>query len=84
MPTINAAVVRDQGQSFTVVSVKTGFADQNGFNTFNRQMPHNFPRPVILVEQKGGQPYYFGRTDIVKFLASIDYYQLPWREYSLQ
>jgi hypothetical protein len=40
--------------------------------------------PIVLMEQDGrGVPTYYGRPDIVRFLASIDFRRLPWKQWIL-
>jgi hypothetical protein len=40
--------------------------------------------PIILMEQNSrGVPTYYGRTDIVRFLANIDFRRLPWKRWDL-
>jgi hypothetical protein len=38
--------------------------------------------PIILMAQDPfGVPTYYGRKDIVAFLANLDVSQIPWQEY---
>ena len=40
--------------------------------------------PVVLMAQDAqGTPTFFGRKDIVQFLASVPLGSIPWREYSV-
>lgn len=79
----DAAITKEQGVTFTVVSVKSGTIHSNraqdAINSFSTQ----FPAPIILMEQDSrGIPEYYGRTDIVNFLANVHPSQLPWKRYS--
>ncbi|MGA2617111.1 MAG: hypothetical protein ABSF26_05830 [Thermoguttaceae bacterium] len=83
---IDAALVREQNVEFAVVVVRHGIID----NTFeaNRAQTSFAPAfgfvPVVLMEQDHrGVPRYYGRPDIVDFLASIDFRRLPWAKWSL-
>jgi len=40
--------------------------------------------PIILMAQDGrGVPTYWGRKDIVAFLAKLHVPQIPWKEYTI-
>ena len=47
------------------------------------QLPPLFPGlPLVLMSQDyTGTPTYWGRSDIIRFLAAIDPARLPWREH---
>lgn len=79
------AVIKEQGITFAIVVVKPYVLDnrtealktKNGFGCIFPNMP------IILMAQNGrGIPIYFGRTDIVKFLANINPSLIPWKEYN--
>ncbi|KMM58275.1 hypothetical protein ACH95_14175 [Bacillus glycinifermentans] len=80
----DAAIVKEQGVTFTVVAVKTGTLSfpskrDSAIQYFSRQ----FPSPIILMEQNSrGVPTYYGRKDIVRFLRNIHPSQIPWKRYS--
>lgn len=39
--------------------------------------------PVVLMSQDhSGTPQYYGRKDIVAFLANIDFRRIPWKTYT--
>jgi hypothetical protein len=83
---IQAALVREQGQTFAVVVVRQGIIDNrheaNQLQTSFAQVFNNVP--IILMEQNSrGIPTYYGRTDIVNFLANINFRRLPWSEWTL-
>jgi len=41
--------------------------------------------PVVLMAQDSrGKPKYWGRKDIVNFLANIHMSQIPWKEYTFR
>ena len=83
---IDAALVREENVEFAVVVVRRGIID----NTFeaNRAQASFAPAfgfvPVVLMElDHQGVPRYYGRRDIVDFLARIDFGCLPWAKWSL-
>lgn len=84
MSKLTAAIVKEQGNVFTVIMVKQGYANQQTLNSYTQSMPHNLPRPIVLAEQSASGTRYFGHPNIVNFLSSIYAEQLPWKEYSLQ
>lgn len=83
--TFQAALVREQGQTFAVVAVRQGIIDNTSEAkiaqaTFAPAFNHV---PIILMEQGfRGRPRYYGRTDIVRFLANIDFRRLPWKKWT--
>jgi hypothetical protein len=84
--TIDGAVVTEQGVKFAIVVVQNHILNsqqqsneaQNSFRTI-------FPgMPVILMGQDThGTPQYYGREDIVQFLANIDISRIPWMKYTV-
>lgn len=84
--TIDAALVREQGQTFAVVVVRQGIVHNSAEAT--RVQASYAPVfdfvPIILMEQDGrGVPTYYGKPDIVDFLANIDFRRLPWKQWTL-
>jgi hypothetical protein len=81
-----AALVKEQNVTFAVVSVRRGIINNHteAAQTQAAIAPaFNFV-PVILMEQDHrGVPTYFGRDDIVQFLANIDFRRLPWKSWDL-
>ena len=84
---IQGAVIKEQGLIFAIVVVKrnviqNNFSAKKAIGTF----PPIFPRiPIVLMAQDNrGRPTYYGRRDIVRFLARVSLRTIPWREYTLQ
>lgn len=78
-----AAIIKEQGVTFTVVLVTGGVINSNEREAIRSNLPAIFPRPTILAEQKpNGRMQYHGRSDIVSFLSKIPFQSLPWKEYS--
>jgi hypothetical protein len=83
----DGALVREQGQTFGIAVVKPGVG-AGGSHALS-QAQASFASvfggvPVVLMWQDGrGVPSYWGRTDIVNFLAKTDPTRIPWRKYTL-
>lgn len=83
---IQGAVVREQGVKFAVVVVKQGVLTsttqrsdaQRGFSGLFPGLP-----VVLMAQDTRGIPTYWGRPDIVRFLANVPMHAIPWREYSV-
>lgn len=86
MATFDAAVIKEQGVTFAVVAVKRGLIAQP---TRRQEALASFSSafagmPVVLMEQdSSGRPKYFGRNDLVDFLAPVHPARLPWGQYRL-
>lgn len=83
--TIEGAIIREQGQVFAVVVVKSHVVE--GSSEANRAISSFVPlfpgMPVVLASQDyRGRFTYYGRPDISRFLASIDPSRIPWRKYN--
>jgi hypothetical protein len=83
---IEAALVREQGVTFAVLAVKP---DVLRSPTRRDETSTGFAalwpgKPVILMAQDSrGVPEYYGRRDIVRFLATVPMETLPWRSWSV-
>jgi hypothetical protein len=84
---VEAALVKEQGQTFAVVVVKPlvraggDQALQRAAQSFSPIFPGV---PIVLMWQDAsGIPTYWGRPDIVRFLANLHPAQLPWRRWSV-
>lgn len=80
--TVNGAVIREQGVTFSIVLV-----NQSGMNDpaeTRAAFQGLFPGlPLVLAHQTGfGGFEYQGRRDLVDFLASIDPSRIPWKRYT--
>ncbi len=87
MERIDAALIREQGVEFAVVVVKTSVLDnpsQSAKAEAQRAFGRYFPGiPIVLMAQRSnGRAEYFGRRDIVDFLANTPVEALPWKEYT--
>ena len=83
---VNAALVKEQGLTFAIVSVKHSVLSsttertrtQTGLQTYWPSVPI-----VLMAQDSRGEPEYFGRNDIVRFLAGVPIEALPWRFWDL-
>ncbi len=81
----DAALVREQGVTFAVVAVKshvvtTDLTRREAMTSFGTHFPGV---PVVLMAQDGGgRPTFWGRPDIVRFLSHVPLGALPWRRFS--
>jgi hypothetical protein len=81
----DVAVVREQGQTFAVVAVKSHVLASDASRTEAAQSAQaRFPRmPIILMSQSSaGRPTFWGRPDIVRFLSRVAISRLPWRRFN--
>lgn len=81
------AVIKEQGNTFAVVVVKKHILDSalkssEAIQAYRRYFPG---LPITLMAQDArGVPTYRGeRSDIVKFLASVPFRAIPWKEYTV-
>ncbi len=79
------AVIKEQGVTFAIVIVKKSIID-NTISAREAIMSFQliFPGiPIILMAQDfRGTPSYYGRKDIVNFLANMPLNSIPWKEYT--
>ncbi len=84
--TFQGALVKEQGVTFAIVIVKQAVLSNK--SEANRVIV-SFRRvfgsvPIILMAQDSrGTPTYYGRRDIVQFLAHTPLEAIPWKEYTL-
>lgn len=81
----DAAIVKEQGVTFAVVAVKHHAANTNHARVRTAGAAQaRFPGiPIVLMAQDlSGRPTYWGRRDIVRFLARVPVEALPWRHFS--
>ena len=83
---IDGAVVEEQGITFAIVIVKSHVIQSTSTaNEAQDSFEPIFPgMPIILMAQNPrGVPTYYGRRDIVDFLANIDPGRIPWKRYTV-
>lgn len=85
MEKIQGAVVKEQGVTFAIAVVKSHIlqTQSESQRTARALIPYFPGMPIVLMAQDSrGVPTYWGRKDIVNFLANIHISQIPWKEYS--
>jgi hypothetical protein len=82
---VQGAVIREQGQTFAIVIVKPHVIENRSeASEAIRAMSPVFAVPLVLMAEDGrGRPTYYGRPDIVRFLASVPLRAIPWPEYTI-
>lgn len=78
-----AALIREQNVEFAVVLVTRQAMQPGSREAAVRSAQTFFPgRPVVLCSQDSrGKSTYYGRRDLVQFLARVFFEQLPWKKY---
>jgi hypothetical protein len=84
MTTFDGAIVREQGVTFGVAVVRRGTLGTSQREAAIQHFSVAFGGiPTVLMEQDiTGQPTFYGRSDIAKFLSGIDPRRLPWKRFS--
>jgi hypothetical protein len=86
MTQIEGAVIREQGVTFAIAVVKPSLLQQPGERD---RAVARFSQlfdgpPTILMAQNGrGVPTYYGRRDLVDFMATVPIEAVPWRRYTI-
>ena len=79
-------VIREQDVTFAIVTVKKHILDNpHSAQKAIRSFAHVFSGcPVVLMAQDHqGRASYYGRRDIVDFMANVPLSAIPWKEYTL-
>lgn len=79
------ALIKEQGQTFAIVVVKPHILQSSAqADDVRSNFRGVFPGvPIILMAQNSrGTPTYYGRNDIVNFLAKLPISAIPWKEYN--
>ncbi len=82
----DGAVIKEQGVTFAIVVVKHSAVMNNStINSTQHSFQPYFPgMPIVLMSQdSNGRPTYYGRKDIVNFLANVFMEQIPWKTYTV-
>ena len=85
MEKIQGAVIKEQGVTFAIVIVKQHILQSQSESTKTAQaLTTYFPGMLIILmaQDARGIPTYWGRKDIVSFLANTHISQIPWKEYA--
>lgn len=87
MSTIDGAVIDQQGVKFAVAIVRQSLLGQPGardqavaeFASLFEGLP-----TVLMAQDSRGVPTYYGRNDLVNFLASVPLEAIPWQRYTIR
>lgn len=86
MSSIDGAVIEEGGVKFAVVVVRPSLLNQPSARD---QATIDFAGlfgglPTVLMAQNSqGVPTYYGRPDLVDFLASVPMEAIPWQRYTI-
>ena len=84
--TIEGAIIKEQGVTFGIVIVKPHILENhstaNGLIVTYQGILEVAP-VVLMAQDSRGTPNYYGRKDIVDFLANLDISQIPWQRYTI-
>ena len=75
------AVIREQGQVFSVVAVKDSALMPGQREDTLRAAQATFGSRTAVIGERNGRT--FGPDDISLWLSGVDPAQLPWREFTL-
>lgn len=83
---LEGAFIREQGVEFGVVVVQRHVLSNHAeANRLIAQFQAQFfnGHPVVLMAQSfRGRPTYYGRQDIVNFMAGVPLHSIPWKRYT--
>jgi hypothetical protein len=87
MSSFDGAVIKEQGVNFAIAVVKVSLLSQPAAR--DRALVEFAGAfgglPTVLMAQDGqGVPTYYGRPDLVDFLASVPIEAIPWQQYTLR
>lgn len=86
--TIDGAIIREQGVTFGIIVVKSHILSSDSTalearDNFQASLAEFSGIPLILAAQDSrGVFSYWGKPDIVDFLASISASRIPWKRYT--
>lgn len=80
------AVIKEQGVSFGIVIVKSHILNdptrREATISEATQLFGGIPT-ILMAQDHAGTPRYFGRSDIVRFMASVPIEAVPWKRYTI-
>ena len=83
--TFDGAVIKEQGITFGIMVVKRHvLTDPTRRDQLVSQASRVFGGiPTVLMAQQQGRSRYYGRPDIVRFMAKVPLAAVPWKRYRL-
>lgn len=84
MSSFDGAVIREQGVVFGVVAGRRGISGSQRLALIREASRLFGGIPVVAMDQDHtGVPTYYGRRDLVNYLASLPFGAIPWRRYTV-
>jgi hypothetical protein len=86
MTSIDGAVIKEQGVTFAVAIVRSSVLNSAPQRAESLEVFSGVfgGLPTLLMAQdSAGVPTYFGRNDLVKFLADLPMEAIPWSRYQV-
>lgn len=78
------ALIKEQGVKFAIIVVKEHILNSSRADEVIISSQPMFPGvPIILMAQNSrGVPKFYGRKDIVNFMANVPIEAVPWKKYT--
>lgn len=80
------AVIKEQGVTFGILVVKRHVlnspAERDSVQAQASRLFGGIPT-VLMAQDLQGVPEYYGRRDIVNFMANVPLEAVPWKEYTI-
>jgi hypothetical protein len=86
MSTFDGAIIREQGMTFGIMVVKNHvLLDLGRRDGVVADASRTFGGiPTVLMSQDArGTPTFYGRDDIVRFMARVSLSRVPWKRYRI-
>ena len=84
--TFNGAIIKEQGVTFGIMVVKphvlTNTARSDQLVAQASRVFGGIPT-LLMAQQRAGRARYYGRPDIVRFMAKVPLAAVPWKRYLL-
>lgn len=82
--TFEGAIIREQGVTFGIMVVKRPVLDdpsrRDSLIAAASRVFGGIPT-ILMAQQLGGRARYYGRRDIVRFMARVPVSAVPWKRY---
>lgn len=81
----DGAIIKEQGVTFGIMVVKQHvLGDPSRRDRLVAQSSRVFGGiPTVLMAQQRGRVRYYGRPDLVRFMAKVPLVAVPWKRYRL-
>lgn len=84
--TFDGAVISEQGVTFGIMVVKRHVLDdasrRDRLITEGTRVFGGIPT-ILMAQKPGGRARYYGRSDIVRFMARVPLSAVPWKRYRI-